>query len=79
MFRSAADRGDLSKEMVALMEDRINCFEGHPQRYGTQITTDKDGHRHVYTLENPAKVDEWRKEMGMSPLDVYLKSMNATR
>lgn len=79
MFRAAASRGDLSKESVALMEDRINCFEGRPQRYGSQITTDKDGRRHVYTLEDPAKVDEWRKEMGMQPLDVYLKRMNATR
>lgn len=79
VFRAAAEKSDLSKEMVALMEDRINCYEGKPQRYGTQISTDADGHRHVYTLEDPLKVDEWRKEMGMPPLDTYLKSMNASR
>ena len=74
LFEQAAMRGDLSKENVAMMDDRIAMFEGRPQKYGSQIV---DGA--VYELLDADKVDLWRQEMGMQPLDDYLLQMGAHR
>ena len=74
LFEQAARNGDISLEQVAMMDDRIAMHEGLPQRYGSQIVDGK-----LYQLLNPDKVDQWRKEMGMPPLDDYLKQMGANR
>lgn len=74
LFVQAAERGDISRECVALMDDRIAMFENRPQKYGTQIVDGK-----LYDLAEPDNVDALRKQMGMPPLDEYLKQMNATR
>ena len=70
LFVQAAQRGDLARENVAMMDDRIALFEGRPQRYGTQIVEGK-----LYQLLDPTKVDLWRQEMGMQPLADYLRQM----
>ena len=79
LFVEAAQRNDITKEAVAMMDDRINMFEGKPQRYGSQLVDDGNGGRIVYQLLDTSKVDEWRSEMGMEPLDDYLKKWNAHR
>ncbi len=79
LFQEATQRGDIAKEGIAMMEDRINMFEGKPQRYGSQIEEDEHGNRKLYQLLDTSKVDEWRSEMGMEPLDDYLRRMNAHR
>ena len=79
LFREAAQRGDIAKESVAMMEDRINMFEGKPQRYGSQIEEDKFGNSRLYQLLDESKVDEWRSEMGMEPLKDYLRKMRIYR
>lgn len=70
LFEQAALRGELARENVAMMNDRIAMFEGRPQRYGTQIVDGK-----LYQLLDPTKVDMWRQEMGMQPLADYLRQM----
>lgn len=79
IFKKAAKHGDLKYSHVAMMEDRICMFEGRPQKYGSQLEKGKDGKWHLYRLENPAKVDEWRKAMGMPPLEEYLQMKHAER
>ena len=79
LFREAAQRGDIAKESVAMMEDRINMFEGKPQRYGSQIEEDEFGNSRLYQLLDESKVDEWRSEMGMEPLKDYLRKMRIYR
>ena len=79
LFIEGAQRGDITQESVAMMEDRINMFEGKPQRYGSQIVEDEQGKPMLYQLLDASKVDEWRQEMGMEPLDDYLRKMNAHR
>ena len=79
LFREAAQRGDIAKESVAMMEDRINMFEGKPQRYGSQIEEDEFGNPRLYKLLDESKVDEWRSEMGMEPLKDYLRKMRIYR
>ncbi|WP_262151449.1 DUF6624 domain-containing protein [Chryseobacterium foetidum] len=70
-IEKAVKNGDLSKGQYALMKDRILMDEGKPQIYGSQIKNGK-----LYTLENPATVNERRKEMGMEPIEDYLKYFN---
>ena len=56
----------------ALLYDRLQLMLGHKQRYGSQIGMTDKGELSVLPLEDPAKVDEYRKEMGMQPLTDYL-------
>lgn len=79
LFIEGVQRGDITQEGVAMLEDRINMFEGKPQRYGSQIVEDEQGKPMLYQLLDASKVDEWRQEMGMEPLADYLKKMNAHR
>ncbi len=67
----AVKNGDLSKQQYALMKDRMLMDEGKPQIYGSQIENGK-----LYELENPAKVNERRKAMGLEPIEDYLKYFN---
>ena len=62
-----------------MLEDRINMNEGKPQRYGSQLIENEQGKLVVYQLLDAEMVDVWRNEMGMEPLDIYLKRINAQR
>ena len=79
LFQEGAQRGDITKEGVAMLEDRINMNEGKPQRYGSQLIENEQGKLVVYQLLDAEMVDVWRNEMGMEPLDIYLKRINAQR
>ena len=68
-IEQAVENGDLTKENYAVMLDRILMEEGKPQVYGSQIVNGK-----LYKLEDPASVNERRKEMGMKPIEAYLKT-----
>lgn len=78
LLKEASRKGDIRKEKVAMTEDRINMYEGKPQKYGSQTTTGPDGRLTVYKLQDPDKVDEYRKAVGMKSLEEYLKDMGAT-
>ena len=57
----------------ALMYDRIQTDIDKPQRYGSQVRYNNEtGQHELFPLENAAKVDEWRKEVGLNPLSEYL-------
>ena len=77
MFHEAVKRGEMDASAVAMMEDRVAVFEGRPQKYGSQLTQDEDGRYVPFELLDAQKVDDWRKEVGMEPLEEYLKNMNA--
>ena len=55
--KGEADGGDFMA-----MYDRVARSEGRPQRYGTQFVC-IDGRYESYTLEDPARVEEWRRAM----------------
>ena len=57
----------------ALLYDRLKLNLGERQRYGSQIGQDKDGNSVVLPLEDKAKVEEFRKAIGLFPLSEYLK------
>lgn len=68
LIEKAVKNGDLSKEQLALMKDRILMDEGKPQQFGTQIKNGK-----LYDLEAPETVNDRRQEMGLEPIEDYLK------
>ena len=68
-IEKAVQNGDLNKQQYAQMKDRILMDKGKPQLYGSQIKNGK-----LYTLDSPKTVNERRKEMGLQPIEDYLKS-----
>jgi len=73
LIEKAVKNGDLSKEQYALMKDRILMDEGKPQIFGSQIKNGK-----LYDLEEPETVNERRQEMGLEPIEEYLKRFDIT-
>lgn len=56
--------GEVEGQSFALMYDRLAMNEGRPQRYGSQFKC-VDGRHQMHPVEDPAKVDELRRGMGM--------------
>lgn len=55
-----------------LFYDGLQIVLGKPQRFGTQVAEDFTGKPCVLALEDPGKVDAFRKEIGQKPLADYL-------
>lgn len=60
----------ISGQALALLTDRLLVNRGLPQRYGTQFI-DRDGFTKPRPIENLAKVDGLRRQMGLPPLSDY--------
>ncbi|RAK62658.1 DUF6624 domain-containing protein [Hymenobacter edaphi] len=72
--RQAMERGDLAKSAFALMQDRLLMWQGKPQIYGSQLSSDaKTGKMAFHPIEDEAHVDERRATMGLGPLADYAK------
>lgn len=76
LFHKAATDNELNKSFVAMMEDRCDMWRNRPQKYGTQLIQNEKGVKVPYTLLDSEKVDEWRTEMNLPPMQEYLKQMN---
>lgn len=70
-LEAAAKRGDLKWGVIATIKDRILLNQGKQQLYGTQIKEGK-----VYNLAEPEYVNQRRKEVGLEPIQIYLKHFN---
>jgi len=68
MLERAATEGNIQAALVAALHDRIDVREGRPQKYGTQRN-----HNGICPLLNKKMVNQWRKEVGLPPLDEYSK------
>jgi len=64
--------GKGNPQTYALLYDRLQIMTGGKQRYGSQITQNDAGELVVADLEDPDRVDELRKELGLKPLQEYL-------
>ncbi len=75
LIQEAVQAGEAPAWQAAMLEDRIRMFEGRPQIYGTQLERGPDGRARPYMLEDPAGVEERRREVGLDPLqDVLARS-----
>ncbi len=71
---SLRKKGVLSASKIALLTDRIRMEKKLPQIYGTQLIFNSEtGKYELYQLENEADVNIRRKNVGLGPLEDYLK------
>ena len=76
LLDEASARGEPPRWQFALIDDRIRVYEGHPQRYGTQLRGGPDG-LEPYPLEDATQVDQWRQQLGLPPLaEIIARSRN---
>lgn len=68
----AMAEGEVSKQHIAMLTDRVLVHEGKKQLYGSQLSY-VDGKLTPSPIEDEANVDARRKEMGMMPLADYIK------
>ncbi len=74
LMRQAAAKGELAKQSLALVEDRVLTFQDKPQLYGSQLHTNRaTGKTEFYPIADEAHVDERRASMGLEPLADYAK------
>jgi hypothetical protein len=77
LLRMAVQRGDAPALRAAMLEDRIRTLEGGLQRYGTQFDWDATGHLSPLPIEDPAAVDDRRRELGLGPLEETVRDLSA--
>ena len=72
MLEAAFKKGEAQPLRYAKMKDRLLVEEGKKQLYGTQLKFVK-GKKELYPIQDPGKVDQRRKKIGLEPLKPYLK------
>jgi len=76
-IKQRCKENELSWQRYANIYDRCLFNENKPQKYGTHTRYNALlNSEELYPLENASKVDEWRKELGLEPLTVYLARFN---
>jgi hypothetical protein len=71
LLEGFVDSGLLKAGIFALTTDRLLVEHGYPQVFGSQIVNWK-----LYPVENPDSVDIRRAEVGLEPLEEYLKGFD---
>ena len=67
----AVANGKINRSTFALMQDRLLMDFGYKQVYGTQIMNDQ-----LYELQDPDNVNVRRAEVGLGPIETYVKYFN---
>lgn len=68
-------KNNADKENYAYLVDRVLVNKHQKQIYGTQIHLNSTTHKSApFPLKYPKSVNKLRKEMGLEPLEVYLKN-----
>lgn len=75
-FLEAVEKGKLRGEYVAVMQDRIACWSGKPQIYGSQGSFNASGIFVPSEIEDIENVDVRRAQMGMCTLKEYIEQMS---
>lgn len=76
MLREAAQKGDISKQSLALTEDRNLMYHGKNQIYGSQSAT-VEGKTIIWPIQDPKNVNELRKEAGfLQTVEEYAKMVH---
>jgi hypothetical protein len=74
LMREAAERSKAAPSELALLEDKVLLDEGKNQLYGSQVKYNSDkGIYELYPVDDEATVNERRAEMGLAPLEDYLR------
>ncbi len=72
LLKERCEQKEASWINYAFLYDRIQTTENKPQRYGTQSRWDeKRNVIELFPLEDEKKVNDWRKGVGLEPLEIY--------
>ena len=74
-MKDAVKKGNANGSDLALLIDRIEMFNGRPQVYGSQIQY-IDGKYTIYKIIDEKNVNKRRSEVGLQPLEEYVKIWN---
>ncbi|HAS40497.1 MAG TPA: hypothetical protein DCS93_08460 [Microscillaceae bacterium] len=75
-MKKEVKQGNANGQNFAYLTDRVLVNTGHKQKYGTQVLYDNSvGKPYPKPLQNPKKVDEYRKAVGMESLNEYLNGV----
>lgn len=75
IMKAAVANGKAKAKELALLEDRLNLYEGQKQNYGSQIFWSFTKNKYfVLPLNDPDNVDKRRAEVGLSPLAEYVSN-----
>jgi hypothetical protein len=67
--------GEVNKQDIAFLEDRVRVAMGMPTLYGTQFFEDADGEFGPRPIEDMDHLDERRATMGLPTFDEYEREM----
>jgi tetratricopeptide (TPR) repeat protein len=74
-IKMAVDKGDLSKNSLAYLTDKILTKEGKKQLYGTQLKYSHETKSYKFKpIEDEKNVNERRKLVGLGPIEDYAKN-----
>lgn len=77
IIRKSCEEKELPWQRYANIYDRCLFNDNKPQKYGTHTRfNEQTKSEELYPLEDESKVDEWRKELGLEPLEEYLARLN---
>ena len=77
LIEKATKEGELGKENLALLVDRINIRRGKKQLYGSQVGDIYGNGKYEFApIEDEENVNKRRAEMGLVPIEVYAKYFN---
>lgn len=68
LLKEAKEKGDMRPGDFATVQDRVLMNKRKPQIYGTQISRGR-----LYKLKDPEYVNQRREEVGLSPIEDYLR------
>lgn len=68
MIKEAVSLGEAEGWCFAYLQDRVLTMAGMPQIYGTQHDVDENCVVYPMPMQDPEKVDDLRKELGLEPL-----------
>src|SRR5260370_23143795 len=73
-MEQAVKAGEASIRNFALLYDNILVSEGKLQRWGNKVQSAcQDGKPAIFPAEDPAGLNQRRNEIGLMPIDAYLK------
>jgi len=74
LVKESVLKGESRGDHLALLQDRILMRNDKPQIYGSQLRPDKEtGKPVVYEIKDPEYVNQRRKEIGLGPIQDYIK------
>lgn len=72
-IKRKCEEGEAEWLFYATMYDRLQTIKGLPQRFGTQykVIDESKNQYELFPLEDAAKVNQWRKEIGMEAIEGF--------